>query len=88
MDKSELAYQICDMIAYDLQWPIDGRSLSSTTHLGTNGLALNGFMAIQLAIRLESVFDVSIPDDEMLAFPFLTIGDLAEYVVSLRFDLT
>lgn len=55
-------------------------SADSDTPLLGRGIGLDSVEAMRLALGLENTFDISIPDADLTAELFTSLGTLAEYV--------
>lgn len=83
MQKAEIESKFKTIIVDDLKWPIDGNQLSPETQFGPEGLGFDSIMILQLAVRIEDIFQVTLPDEDMLELADMTFGQAVDYVLGI-----
>lgn len=77
--SAEVRQFILDAIE-DMNYPMD--DVDADTSLGSAGVALESLAVAELAVRVEDKFGVKFADEEAEEISALTIGELADLIVS------
>jgi acyl carrier protein len=80
--RLEISAQLRRMIVDRLDLPIDPEWISNDQPIFARGLELDSVDTLELILGIESEFDVSLTEDDRLAFG--SVGRLAERILSDR----
>ena len=78
--RLEISAQLRRMIVDRLDLPIDPEWISNDQPIFARGLELDSVDTLELILGIESEFDVSLTEDDRLAFG--SVGRLAERILS------
>jgi acyl carrier protein len=76
VQQTEIREFVLTTLAEEMNVPIDRDSLTDDSPIGTSGIDLESLSLVELTLRLERQFGVSIPDSDIEALGAMTLGEL------------
>ena len=85
MADADLRQQIKEMLVKNLMLQITADQIGDDTPLfGPNGLGLDSIDALELAVSMEKVFGVSIPNSEVAGKALRNVNTVHDYILEKR----
>nr|WP_262385090.1 acyl carrier protein [Paenibacillus curdlanolyticus] len=70
------------MITTSLNMPLPEEPVTEHTPLGEGGIGLDSIKIIELVVRLETNFGVTVPDEQLKQIYDYSIGQLSELIAT------
>lgn len=80
MERMEMYEQIKQAICAVLREEVNFEGITENTDI-IEALNLNSVVAIELVVRIETIFDIEIADEDLSIELFKTLATIADYVV-------
>ena len=88
MSDPDLRAQIKEMLVKNLMLQITPDQIGDDLPLfGPNGLGLDSVDALELAVSMEKIFGVSVPNSEVAGKALRTVNTIHEYILEKRGNL-
>lgn len=85
MADADLRQQIKEMLVKNLMLQITADQIGHDTPLfGPNGLGLDSIDALELAVSMEKVFGVSVPNSEVAGKALRSVDTIHDYILEKR----
>ncbi|MCP2163658.1 acyl carrier protein [Goodfellowiella coeruleoviolacea] len=84
LQQNEVREFVLTTLVTEMNIPIERDSLDDDCPIGTNGIDLESLSLVELTLRLEREFDITIPDSDIERIGAMTLGELVEDVVRRR----
>ncbi|WP_127533592.1 acyl carrier protein [Paenibacillus kobensis] len=78
--KEKLISDIVQIIGTSLNMPLPEGPITDATLLGAGGMELDSIKVIELVVRLEANYGISVPDEELKQIYDYTIGQLTDLI--------
>jgi len=79
MERNEMYQKIKQAICSVLRKDVDFTEITEDTNI-VEALNLNSVVAIELVVRMETLFDIEIDDEDLSTELFQTLRTIADYV--------
>lgn len=79
MERNEIYEKIKEAICSVLRKDVDFTGITEETDI-MEALGLNSIVAIELVVRMETLFDIEIDDEDLSTDLFRTLSNIADYV--------
>lgn len=83
MERKEIYEKIKQAISSVLRREVDFTGISEDTDI-IETLNLNSIVAIELVVRMETLFDIEIDDEDLSTDLFRTLKNIADYIEEKR----
>jgi acyl carrier protein len=88
MSDPDLRAQIKEMLVKNLMLQITPDQIANDLPLfGPNGLGLDSIDALELAVSMEKIFGVSVPNSEVAGKALQTVNTIHDYILEKRGNL-
>lgn len=85
MADADLRQQIKEMLVKNLMLQITTDEIGDETPLfGPNGIGLDSIDALELAVSMEKVFGVSVPNSEVASKALRSVNTIHDYILEKR----
>ncbi|SHK00256.1 acyl carrier protein [Anaerocolumna jejuensis DSM 15929] len=83
MERKEIYEKIKQAISSVLRREVDFTGITEDTDI-IESLNLNSIVAIELVVRMETLFDIEIDDEDLSTDLFRTLKNIADYIEEKR----
>jgi len=80
--KEQLISDVVQIIGQSLNMPVPAGPITDDLPLGDGGLGLDSIKVIELVVRLEANYGISVPDEDLKQIYEYTIGQLSDLIVA------
>src|SRR4029077_2867899 len=88
MADPDLRARIKEMLVKNLMLQVTPDQIGDDLPLfGPNGLGLDSIDALELAVSMEKIFDVSVPNSEVAGKALRTVNTIHDYILEKRGNL-